>query len=118
MKNIRTDMASEIREEYMKTYSKQHEGEPDGIKYEASERCGIKTTKISVFNEKGAEILGKPMGNYYSMHTGKLWLSDFDKFKCAANELVKIISSGFALIALASLSRAKVNAFFDSRPIP
>lgn len=93
MKNIRTDMASEIREEYMKTYSKQHEGEPDGIKYEASERCGIKTTKISVFSEKGAEILGKPMGNYYSMHTGKLWLSDFDKFKCAANELVKIISS-------------------------
>lgn len=93
MKNIRTDMASEIREEYMKTYSKNHKGEPDGIKYESSEMCGIKTAKISVFNENGAKILGKPMGNYYSMHTGKLWLGDFDKFKCAANELVKIISS-------------------------
>ena len=93
MKNIRTDMASEIREEYMKEYAKQHKGEPDGIKYETSEVCGIKTTKISVFNENGEKILGKPIGNYYSMHTGKLWLSDFDKFKCAANELVKIISS-------------------------
>lgn len=93
MKNIRTDMASEIREEYMKTYSKQHKGEPDGIEYEEKEVSEIKITKISVFNENGAKILGKPIGNYYSMHTGKLWLSDFDKFKCAANELVKIISS-------------------------
>ena len=61
MKNIRTDMASEIRDEYMKTYSKNHKGEPDGIKYDSYEKCGIKTTKISVFNEFGAEILGKPM---------------------------------------------------------
>ncbi len=93
MRNIRTDMASEIREECMKTYSKNHAGEPDGIKYEEREAHGIKTTKISVFNEEGARLLGKPMGNYYSMHTGKLWLADFEKFKHAANELVKMISS-------------------------
>lgn len=91
--NIRTDMAHELHEEYMKEYSKDHEGEPDGIECDVYESHGIKTTKIRVFNQNGSDILGKPVGNYYSMDVGKLWLADFDKFKHAANELVKIISS-------------------------
>lgn len=113
MNNIRTDMASELRDEYMKTYSAEHKGEPDGIKYEAREGRGIKTSKISIFNENGANALGKPMGNYYSMYTGRLWMADFDKFKHAANELVKIISSlcdVYAPVLVAGLGNRYITA--------
>ncbi len=86
-------MAHELREEYMKTYCKTHSGEPDGIKYDTWNCNGVQTVKISIFNENGSEILQKPQGSYYSVNTGKLWLADFNKFKAAANEIVKIISS-------------------------
>lgn len=90
---FRTDMAHELREEYMKEYSLDHEGEPDGISCEVYEDHGVKVTKINIFNKNGSDILKKPIGNYYSVDTGRLWMADFEKFKYAANELVKIISS-------------------------
>lgn len=90
---VRTDMASELREEYMKEYSKTHAGEPDGVEYCERETNGMRITRVSILDERGEKLLGKPKGEYYSLYTGKLWLSDFVKFKQAANELVRIISS-------------------------
>ncbi len=91
--SIRTDMAGELRGEYMKEYSKTHSGEPDGIKYSEYEKNGLKISRVSIVNENGEKLLGKPKGEYYSLYTGKLWLSDFNSFKRASNELVRIIST-------------------------
>ncbi len=90
---FRTDLAREMRSEYMKEYSKEHEGEPDGIKYEIKKCGGFEVQTVEVMSEEGEKILGKPKGRYVTLDTGRLWTTDFFRFKKAADELSKVISS-------------------------
>ncbi len=90
---FRTDLAREVHGEYMKEYSKEHEGEPDGIKFEIKNCGGFERQELEITDERGVGILGKPVGRYVTLDTGRLWTTDFFRFKKAADELSKIITS-------------------------
>lgn len=89
----RTDLASELREEYMKKYAVSHKGEPDGIKFTEKRRNGVGVTEITVENEKGAVSIGKPVGRYITVNVGKIWQADADKFKNSADIIAETIVS-------------------------
>ncbi len=76
----------------MKEYSKEHKGEPDGIKYEIKNNGGFEVQTVEITDERGVKILGKPVGKYITLDTGRLWTTDFFKFKKAADRLAEIIS--------------------------
>ncbi len=90
---FRTDLAREMRGEYMKEYSKEHKGEPDGIKYEIKNSGGFEIQTVEITDQRGVDILGKPIGRYVTLDTGRLWTTDFFKFKKAADRLSDIIGS-------------------------
>ena len=91
--NIRTDLAAELREEYMKKYAVSHKGEPDGIKYAQKRKNGVGITEITVEDDNGARTLGKPKGKYITVEVGKIWQADADKFKNSADIIAGIIQS-------------------------
>ena len=86
---FRSDMANEIRGRVMKEYSKEHKGEPDGIKY--TERGRI--SAVTVSNENGARLLGKPIGKYVTVNVGKIWESGQDDFKECADIIADTVIS-------------------------
>ena len=53
-------MASEIREEKVKTYAEDSTGKLDGVEYSEYERYGVKINKISIISEEGEKIISKP----------------------------------------------------------
>ena len=86
---FRSDMAKEIRDKFMKEYSKDHKGEPDGIKYTENGRV----CTVEIFNDNGAKLLGKPVGRYITVNVGKIWESDAENFKECADIISGIIRS-------------------------
>lgn len=92
MRYFRSDLASELHEDYMKEYSKEHSGLPDGIEYEKKQCGGFECEYVKITDERGEKLLKKPVGNYCTLHIGRLWLTDFERFKRCADELSKIIS--------------------------
>ena len=71
MYNFRTDLASERRDIFKKANNL--EDEINGIEAEEiEENEKIKITKVRVTNEKGAEAIGKPIGNYITIDIKKL----------------------------------------------
>lgn len=91
--NIRTDLATELREEYMKKYALRHKGEPDGVKYEEKRKNGVTVTEITVTNSAGSEAIGKPEGRYITVNVGKIWQADAGKFKNSADMISDTILS-------------------------
>ena len=91
--DIRTDLASEVREEYMKKYAVSHKGEPDGVKFTEKRKNGVSLTEITVQNGKGVEAIGKPEGRYITVGVGKIWQADADKFKNSADMIAETIVS-------------------------
>ena len=67
-----SDMASEIREEKVKTYAEDSTGKLDGVEYSEYERYGVKINKISIISEEGEKILSKPLGDYITVQTGDI----------------------------------------------
>lgn len=63
MINVRTDLAIEAKEDY----SKAHEGEIDGVIVDEDVIDDTKVTKVTIKNENGAKVLGKPVGNYITI---------------------------------------------------
>ena len=84
---FRSDMAKEVHERIMSDYSKEHEGEPDGIKYSEHGRVCV----VDVFNENGARLLGKPRGKYVTVNVGRIWESDADSFRKCADIICGVI---------------------------
>jgi GPR endopeptidase len=71
-RTIRTDLAIELRENI------KDRGELDGIEIATRvHQDGIKTTTIHVVNQKGAEILGKPVGTYVTIECPQI--KEFDE---------------------------------------
>ena len=71
MYNFRTDLADERRDIFKK--ANKIENEIDGI--ETTEQVyseNLKTTKVKVTNENGAQSIGKPIGNYITIDLKKL----------------------------------------------
>ncbi len=88
MYNFRTDLAVERRDMYRK--AKGLDNEIDGIETE-TEDVGekIKTSKVRVLNEKGAEAIGKPVGNYITIDIQKLKIATEEDIQQAAEVLSK-----------------------------
>lgn len=91
--NIRTDLAAEMREEYMKKYAVKHKGEPDGVKFTEKRKNGVNVTEITVENENGAAAIGKPQGRYVTVGVGKIWQADADKFRAAADIIAETVDA-------------------------
>ena len=95
MINFRTDLAAERRDIYKKANNL--ENEIPGVEtqeYEDGEN--IKTTKVSIIDEKGAEALGKPVGTYITVDIKNLKIAEEEEIEKAAvnvkKELVELIN--------------------------
>lgn len=86
---FRSDMAKELQKRAVKEYSKEHTGEPDGIR--CTEQGRICT--VEIFNENGARLLGKPEGKYVTVNVGKIWETDADKFRECADLIADTVKS-------------------------
>lgn len=71
MYNFRTDLALERRDLYKKANGL--ENEIDGIEIEEDKTDEkIQISRVKVLNEKGAEAIGKPVGDYITIDVQKL----------------------------------------------
>lgn len=80
MINVRTDLALESRE----FYKERNNRDADGVILEEGEIDGTKITKVRITDEKGAEKLGKPVGNYITL--------DIPEFTAYDGELMDSVS--------------------------
>lgn len=87
-KFIRTDLASECvlsdrSSESIKKY---------GIDYSDNIENGIKVSTLIISSEEGEKIIGKPIGTYITVDTGKVWLkndSDFGSIAVLLSSKIK-----------------------------
>ncbi len=86
MNKIRTDLAIEAHE--MCSKEKAEENHLDGIDVEEYKNGDVFITKISVTNEKGSEILGKPLGHYITLEIPNLKYSD-EAYQSACAEIAE-----------------------------
>ena len=84
MNKIRTDLAIEAHE--MCSKEKAEENHLDGIDVAEYKNGDVFITKISVTNEKGSEILGKPLGSYITLEIPNLKYSD-EAYQSACQEI-------------------------------
>lgn len=88
MYNFRTDLALERRDLYKKAEGL--EDEIEGIETEENELGEkIRTARVKVINEKGAEAIGKPVGNYITIDIQKLKIATEEDIQEAAEVLAR-----------------------------
>lgn len=74
MYNFRTDLALERRDLYKKANGLKNE--VDGIEIEEDKTDEkVQIYRVKVLNEKGAEAIGKPVGDYITIDIQKLKLA-------------------------------------------
>lgn len=85
--NIYTDLALEERERFNRNV------EIEGVKIEKQhdKKLNMTTTVVNIFNEKGAEAMGKPEGSYITMETRLLKNPDEDTRIVIAEQLANHI---------------------------
>lgn len=83
MINFNTDMADERRDIYRKANN--IEDNIEGIETENQEiNDKIKISRVKITNEKGAEAIGKPIGNYITIDIKKLKIADNEEIQKAS----------------------------------
>ena len=88
MFNFRTDLALERRDLYRK--ANKIENEIEGIETEEEEiNDKIRTSRVKVINEKGAEAIGKPIGNYITIDIKNLKIATTEDIKSFSEVLTK-----------------------------
>lgn len=88
MYNFRTDLALERRDIYRK--ANKIDNEIDGIETEEEEIDErIKTSRVKILNQAGAEALGKPIGNYITIDIKKLKIATEEDIQKSAEALSK-----------------------------
>ncbi len=86
--NFRTDLALERRDLYKK--ANQLDKEIDGIETEEEDNGPrIRTARVKVLNETGAQAIGKPIGNYITIDIQKLKIATEEDIQEAAEILAK-----------------------------
>lgn len=85
--NIYTDLALEERERFKRDV------EIEGVKIEKQhdKMLDMTTTVVNIFNNKGAEAMGKPEGSYITMETRLLKYSDEETRKIISEHLTKYL---------------------------
>lgn len=84
MQGIRTDLAIEAHE--MCSKEKAEKNHLEGIDVEEYKEGEVFVTKITVNNEKGSDILGKPKGTYITLEIPNLKYSD-EAYKSACKQI-------------------------------
>ena len=88
MINFNTDMADERRDIYRKANN--IENNIEGIETEEQEvNDKIKISRVKIINEKGAEAIGKPIGNYITVDIKKLKIADNDEIQKASESVTE-----------------------------
>jgi len=85
--SVRTDLAVEARE---LAREKEHSDEVDGIEVSVEDLCGgkVKVTWVEVYNEAGANAMGKPIGNYITIESNAMKENDTQMHE----EIMKILA--------------------------
>lgn len=94
MINFRTDLANERRDIYRKANN--IEDEIPGVEtQEHEDDKNIKTTKVNILDQRGADALGKPIGTYITVDIKDLKIAGEEEISSAAmavkNELTQLI---------------------------
>ena len=71
-----------------------------GIEYKSYESEGVIWEYVRVFSEDGAKSIGKPMGNYYTLNTGRLDLIDETEIWDIAEEIAKKLCEIFDALSI------------------
>jgi GPR endopeptidase len=105
MSLIRTDLALEAHE------SAARSGKPDGVVVEKFSRGGINVSRVKVIDERGEQAIGKPVGTYVTVETGKLDNVGGDEYneavEAVADEIKEILKkAGNGLVLVAGLGNA------------
>ncbi len=88
MYNFRTDLAVERRDIYRK--ANKIDNEIDGIEtQEENVDENIRTARVKILNENGAQALGKPVGNYITIDIKKLKIAQEEEIQKCADTLAK-----------------------------
>lgn len=87
MFDVRTDLAVEAREMYVKSNKR----ECDGVEIEEREENDIKISIVNVLNERGEKNIGKPKGTYVTMDMPKLTLYDGELMDNVSKALGKVL---------------------------
>ena len=85
-KNIRTDLALEVRESLKDETGEEISGVE--ITVEEDEALGITVTWVSITDESGAKSMGKPMGNYITLESTAMKENDTETHE----EITKILA--------------------------
>ncbi len=94
--DFRTDLALE-RHEILAPEN------PEGVKSEIFKKNGVRFTKITVLNERGAESLGKPVGTYLTAEIPPLKLSpmvDENTVEALGEELRRLLPESGTVLAV------------------
>ena len=96
--NLRTDLASELRDEALKDYAAENKGKPDGIiekTYSLDE--GISVCEIEITTKAGAELIGKPIGKYITLSFSSATDMDYNTLSSLADatkaQIEKLLSN-------------------------
>lgn len=88
MINFNTDLAVERNDIYRKANN--IENNIDGIETEEESISeNLKISRVKIINEKGAEALGKPIGNYITMDVKKLRIAETEDIQKASEVVTK-----------------------------
>ena len=86
MQEIRTDLAIEVHE--MCSKEKAEKNHLDGIDVEEYQKGDVFVTKITVKNERGSAILGKPQGTYITLEIPQLKYSE-EAYESACTQIAE-----------------------------
>ena len=87
----RTDLAVEARNLHIK--DRQNFSQLEGVAAKEEIIDGIEVSTVEILNSKGAEILGKPIGKYFTMQIGERFERGADIFSSAAQTLGQLIQN-------------------------
>lgn len=91
MLSIRTDLAVEARE----IYQKDNKSEVPGVEVNIDEDDLVKITTVNIIDDRGAKIIGKPIGTYITMEIPVINHYDADEMdnisKALAKQLARIV---------------------------
>lgn len=96
MFNFRTDLADERRDIYRKANN--IENEIPGVETENTEENNIRTTRVKIKDEQGAQALGKPVGSYITIDIKNLRIAqdeEIDKAASRLSEELKVLYSKY-----------------------
>ena len=86
----RTDLAFEVNERYMKEHAP--DGVPDGVLTEREDYDSLWISRIKIKNENGSKTLGRPIGNYITIHVPGIRY-DNSAYEAASKTIAKEIRS-------------------------